>query len=85
MDSDRIMVMDSGSLRVKNVVIKLELICTINDEFTQEFDEPVALLENSKSLFYGLVEQTGNLAAELTNQAKQVELKMCRTLYGRCK
>jgi len=37
-----------------------------------EFDEPALLLENPKSLFYGLVEQTGSVeAAYLTELAKQ--------------
>ena len=39
----------------------------------QEFDEPAVLLENPKSLFYGLVEQTGSVEAPLlTEMAKQV-------------
>ena len=39
----------------------------------KEFGEPAVLLENYKSMFYSLVEQTGTLAAsELTELAKQV-------------
>jgi len=40
--------------------------------YLKEFDEPAVLLENPKSLFYGLVEQTGVIeAAMLTEMAKQ--------------
>jgi len=54
----------NGKKELKNTCI---LFCF------QEFDEPAVLLENPKSLFYGLVEQTGtDEAAILTEIAKQV-------------
>ncbi len=41
----------------------------------KEFGEPAVLLENPKSMFYSLVEQTGPIvAAQLTDIAKQVYL-----------
>ena len=45
-----------------------------NHIFTlKEFGEPAVLLENPKSMFYSLVEQTGPIvASQLTDMAKQV-------------
>lgn len=44
MDSDKVIVMDAGTLR--------------------EFDHPYILLQDTKSIFYGMVHQTGKVIAE---------------------
>ena len=77
MDSDRVMVLDSGYLKVFTDFLKNCWLYFTHLLFfflkMKEFGEPAVLLENYKSMFYSLVEQTGTLAAsELTELAKQV-------------
>merc|ERR1712071_24632 len=55
-----------------NTIMNSDRIMVLDAGYLKEFDEPAVLLENPKSLFYGLVEQTGVIgAAMLTEMAKQ--------------
>jgi len=55
-----------------NTIMDSDRIMVLDAGYLKEFDEPAVLLENPKSLFYGLVEQTGSVEASmLTEMAKQ--------------
>jgi len=55
-----------------NTIMDSDRIMVLDAGYLKEFDEPAILLENPKSLFYGLVEQTGSVEAPiLTEMAKQ--------------
>ena len=48
-------------------------VMVLDAGYLKEFDEPAVLLENPKTLFYSLVEQTGRQNAEmLTDLARKV-------------
>ena len=75
MDSDRVMVLDEGHLRVYIILCQTTIYILMNSLliWIKEFDEPSVLLENSNSLFYALVQQTGEAEAKnLSELAKQV-------------
>lgn len=67
------MLLDAGYLKVCDFYCAFEEISAHESLMVQEFNEPAVLLENPKSMFYSLVEQTGPVvASQLTEMAKQV-------------
>lgn len=64
MDSDKVIVMDTGS--------------------AVEFNHPYILLQNTESIFYGLVKETGKAMAEhLIEIAQKVTITQLFTLFHR--
>lgn len=74
MDSDRCWLFESNcSFSLTYSIHGIGITLIVRFWSSKEFDEPAVLLQNPKSLFYGLVEQTGTLEAGfLTEMAKQV-------------
>ncbi|EFX68457.1 ATP-binding cassette, sub-family C, member 4 [Daphnia pulex] len=55
-----------------NTIMDSDRIMLLDAGYLKEFGEPAVLLENPKSMFYSLVEQTGPIvASQLTELAKQ--------------
>ncbi len=59
MDSDRILVMDDGQVKVCSSAQDLRDFVFWTPIFLQEFDQPHNLLQNPNGLLSSLVEQTG--------------------------
>ena len=56
-----------------NTIMDSDRVMVLDAGYLKEFDEPAVLLENPKTLFYSLVEQTGKQNAEmLTDLARKV-------------
>ena len=56
-----------------NTIMDSDRVMVLDAGYLMEFDEPAVLLENPKTLFYSLVEQTGKQNVEmLTDLARKV-------------
>lgn len=86
-DSDRVLVMDSGSVVVSkyvmNIFHEMKYTLSISDLFPfpiQEFDHPYKLLERPGGVFSGMINQLeGHGAEQLKQIAKQVLFSFNRT------
>jgi len=76
MDSDRVLVMDSGTVVVRKFFslsqnTELTFFMTVMSVLSQEFDHPHELLKKPNGYFYQMVQNTGAATAEQLQRIAQ--------------